>query len=303
MSLISCYSELAVQLSEKSLCSNYKNVSNSVSTNLVPSIQTATTNLYKATLSTGIHHLITVTWCRNGTSQGLQISSGDDPTTVFRINTSSRLFRKKRGSKSFEIKDSKLEIFYDLSSAQYRAGAEPVERYYVVIMVDSELVLTIGDMSEEIAYKKLKTHIQNAKLCLISRREYFSGNAVYSTKAQFSDAGTCHDILIRCTGKDESVKNPTLIVCIDKRVKIRIKRLRWNFRGNQTIFVDGLSVDILWDVHDWFYTSGSGAGTGSGHAVFMFRTRNRLDGRLWSEDKVDRKDDDEFSLLIYATKS
>ncbi|KAJ0480492.1 hypothetical protein HanIR_Chr13g0632311 [Helianthus annuus] len=62
----------------------------------------------------------------------------------------------------------------------------------------------------------------------------------------------------------------------------------------------------MWDVHDWFFGSGSGSGTrtGSGHAVFLFRTRNGVDSRLWLEDKVRTKDEmKEFSLLVYATKS
>jgi hypothetical protein len=32
-----------------------------------------------------------------------------------------------------------------------------------------------------------------------------------------------------------------------------VKQLQWNFRGNQTIFVDNLLVDLMWDVHDWFF--------------------------------------------------
>ncbi|KAI3716563.1 hypothetical protein L1987_67527 [Smallanthus sonchifolius] len=300
MGLMSCYSELAVQVSEKSSCSNYKTVSNSISPNLIPSIQTAVTNLYKTTLSSSTHHLITVTWCRTSTTQGLQINSGDDPTTAFRLNTNSRLFRKKRGSKAFEINNSKYEVFYDLSSAQYGAGAEPVEGYYVVVMVNSELGLFLGDTSDEATFKIIKTQKQVAKFTLISRREHFSGNTLYSTKAQFSGAGAWHDVLIRCTGEEDGVKIPTLSVCIDKRVVIRVKRLQWNFRGNQTIFVDGLQVDLMWDVHDLFFTSGSG----SRHAVFLFRTRNGLDSRLWLEDPVKMKDEKkEFSFLVYATKS
>lgn len=310
MGLISCYSELAIQVSEKSSCSNYKNVSNSISPNLVPSIQTAATNIYKTTLSSGDHHVITVTWCRNAATQGLQINSGDDPTTAFRLNTNSRLFRKKKGSKVFESNDAKFEVSYDLSNAVYGSGAEPVEGYYVIIMVGSELGLFIGDMADEAVVKKVKTLKKVAKFSLVSRREHFYGNTLYSTKAKFSDTGSCHDILIRATGDDDDVKNPTLSVCIDKRVVIRVKRLQWNFRGNQTIFVDGLSVDLMWDVHDWFFNSGSetgsgsGSGSGSGHAVFMFRTRNGFDSRLWLEDKVKKKDEKkEFSLLIYANKS
>ncbi|KAL4591669.1 hypothetical protein LXL04_004639 [Taraxacum kok-saghyz] len=303
MRLINCYSELSVQVSESSSCSSYKNVSSCVSPNIViPSIQTAAMNLYKTTLSTGTDHLITVTWCRNATTQGLQINSGDDPTTGFRLNTSSRFFRKKKGSKAFEINNTKFEVFYDLSSAEYDVGAEPVDGYYVLVMVDSELALFLGDMAEETVGKKVKTNKQIGKFSLLSRREHFYGNKLYATKARFSDAGTCHDIVIQCTGNDDGVKYPSLSVYIDKHVVIRVKRLRWNFRGNQTIFVDGLSVDLMWDVHDWFFNTGSGSGygSGSGHGVFLFKTRNGLDSRLWLEDKGKKK---EFSLLIYATRS
>ncbi|KAK9072652.1 hypothetical protein SSX86_009087 [Deinandra increscens subsp. villosa] len=321
MGLISCYSELAVQVSQKSSCSSYRTVSNSVSPNLTPSIQTAATNLYKTILSSGNHHVIAVTWCRSSTAQGLHINSGDDPTTGFRLNTNTRLFRKKRGSKVFEINGSKFEVFYDLSAAQYGAGAEPVDGYYVLVTVDSELGLFVGDMSAEAVFKKVKNGkeiSQITKFSLVSRREHFYGKTLYSTKAKFSDAGNFHDILIRCGGEDDGGKNPnqnptrTLSVWIDKRVVIRVKRLQWNFRGNQTVFVDGLAVDLMWDVHDWFFTSGSesgpgvGSGSGSGHGVFMFRTRNGSDSRLWLEDEMKTKEKDqkkEFSLLVFAAKS
>ncbi|KAI3722118.1 hypothetical protein L2E82_33146 [Cichorium intybus] len=305
MDLISCYSQYAVQVSESSSCSSYTSASSCiVSPNLIPSTQTAVCCLYKTTLSTGEHHIITVTWYRNATTQGLQINSGNDSSTAFRLNTHSRLFRKKKGSKSFEINDSKFEVYYDLSSAQYGAGAEPIEGYYVLIMVDSELGLIIGDMPEESAVKKLKTNKQIGKFSLLSRKEHFSGNTHYATKAKFSDTGSSHDILIRCTGENEGLKYPVLVVYIDKRVVIRVKRLQWNFRGNQTIFLDGLLVDLMWDVHDWFFNNESGSG--SGHAVFMFRTRSGLDSRLWLEEKIVKSDDDHkkgFSLLVYATKS
>ncbi|XP_071730483.1 uncharacterized protein [Rutidosis leptorrhynchoides] len=315
MGLISCYSELSIQVSErtKTSCSNYKSVTNSVSPNLIPSIQTAVTNLYKTTLSTRTQHSITVTWCRKAATQGLQINSGDDPTTAFRLNTNSRLFRKKKGNKAFYINNIKFEVFYDLSAAVYGAGAEPVEGYYVLIMVESELGLFIGDMSDEAMVKKVKgdnnNFKENVKFNLVSRREHFYGNTLYSTKAKFSEGGRFHDVLIQCTGENDGVKNPGLVVCIDKRVVIRVKRLQWNFRGNQTIFVDGLSVDLMWDVHNWFFNSGheNGSGHGSCNAVFMFRTRNGVDSRLWlleDNNKMKMKDEkNEFSLLIYATKS
>ncbi|KAI3811165.1 hypothetical protein L1987_20883 [Smallanthus sonchifolius] len=103
---------------------------------------------------------------------------------------------KKKENKSFEINDSKFEIYYDLSLAQYGAGAELVEGYYVLIMVDSELGMLIGDLTEESTMKKLKSHKQISKFALISRKEHFS------------DTGSWHDVLIQCAGETEGLKYP-----------------------------------------------------------------------------------------------
>ncbi|XVF46860.1 hypothetical protein PTKIN_Ptkin03bG0062100 [Pterospermum kingtungense] len=296
--IVACFSENAVNVSHAS-CSTYS-TNACISPSLVPSAQNTVTCIYKVILSTQKQLLIKVTWCKNQTGQGLSINFGDDPSTCLKLNTNLRFFRKKKGNKVFESDHSKIEVFWDLSTAKYDAGPEPVDGFYVLVMVDSEIGLILGDMAEEIVTKKFKTTNKVAKVSLISRREHYSGNTLYSTKAQFCDTGIVHDILIRCSGEHEGPKHPVLSVCIDKKTVIRVKRLQWNFRGNQTIFVDGLLVDLMWDVHDWFFNP---AITGS--AVFMFRTRSGLDSRLWLEERLVQKDQDrvEFSLLIYACKS
>ncbi|XP_076954304.1 uncharacterized protein LOC143628661 [Bidens hawaiensis] len=284
--LVSCYNQYAVQVSESSSCSSYTCVT---SPNLIPSIQTAVTSLYKTALSTGDIHLIAVTWYRTATAQGLHISSGNHPAPAFRLSTHSGLFWKKKGGKSFKINGSKFEIYYDLSSAPYGPGVKLVEGYYILITVDSELGLVVGDMTDEPTIMKLKTRKRIGKFSLISCKEYFSSNMVYSTKARFEDTGSWHDIMIRCTRENDRLRYPALLVCIDKRVVVRVKRLQWNFRGNQPIFLDGLLVDLMWDVHDWFFNpySGSGSESGSGHGVFIFRTRSGLNSSLWLEEKCD----------------
>ncbi|XP_057805472.1 uncharacterized protein LOC131020571 [Salvia miltiorrhiza] len=294
--ITSCLSEYAVQISETSCSSN-----SCISPNLIPSVQNAVTCLYKTTLSNQKQIPVTLTWHRNSLSQGLTISFGDDHSAAVKLTTNSRLFRKLKGSKTLDFHSTTIEISYDLSAARYEAGPEPVDGYYVFIAVDSELGPILGDIN--MAPPRLKSSPRIAKFSLVSRQEHFSGNTLYSTKARFHDGGAAHDVVIQCGGESEGLKHPVLSVCIDKKTVIRVKRLQWNFRGNQTIFLDGLLVDLMWDVYDWFCSPGSGSGPG--YAVFMFRTRSGMDSRLWLEEKMMRKDQDnlDFSFIIYACKN
>nr|KJB35340.1 hypothetical protein B456_006G109900 [Gossypium raimondii] len=265
--IVSCFSENAVNVSHSS-CSSYS--SNAcIAPSLAPSVQNAVTGVYRLILSTQKQLLIRVTWCKNQTGQGLSINIGDDPSTSFKLNTNLRFFRKKKGNKVIESDHSKIEVFWDLSTAKYDTGPEPVDGFYVLVMADSEIGLVLGDMAEETVTKKFKNATPGAKVSLIS------------------------------SGEHEGLKHPVLSVCIDKKTVIRVKRLQWNFRGNQTIFVDGLLVDLMWDAYDWFFNPVTGS------AVFLFRTRSGLDSRLWLEEKLVQKDQDrvEFSLLIHACKN
>ncbi|CAI9768572.1 unnamed protein product [Fraxinus pennsylvanica] len=288
----SCFSEYTVQVSDTS-CSSYSKNS-CTSPGLIPSIQNAVTCLYRTILSTQKQFLISATWYKNNISQGLNITFGNDPSTAIKLNSNLRLFRKLKGSKSLEFDNSKIEVFWDFSTARYHTGPEPVDGYYVFLTVDSELGLILGDMGEEASIKKLNSGTQMAKFSLVSRQEHISGSSLYSTKAKFCENGAAHDISIRCSGENEGLKHSVLTVCIDKKMVIRVKRLQWNFRGNQIIFLDGLLVDLLWDVHDWFFNPAA-----SGYAVFLFRTRSGMGSRLWLEEKLD-EEKDEFSLMIYA---
>ncbi|KAG6433084.1 hypothetical protein SASPL_104691 [Salvia splendens] len=300
--LTSCFSEYAVQISDTS-CSTYS-ANSCISPNLTPSVQNAVTSLYKTTLSNHKQIPVTLTWTRNTLSQGLTISFGDDQSTpaLFKLTTNSRIFRKLKGAKTLDFHTTAIEIFYDLSAARYDSGPEPIDGFYLFIALDSELGPILGDAAPEAYFRRLKSGARIAQFSLVSRQEHFSGNTLYSTKARFHEGGAPHEIVIQCGGGGEQ---PVLSVFIDKKTVIRVKRLQWNFRGNQTIFLDGLLVDLMWDVYDWFCSPGSGSGSGPGYAVFMFRTRSGMDSRLWLEEKMMRKDQDkhDFSFFIFACKN
>lgn len=306
-SIATCYNEHAIKVSD-SYCSGPSNRAY-VTPKSTPSIPNEVTCIYKAKLLNHKQLLITLTWYNRISGQGFIVNVDE-----YKINSSSfweskssnsnsERLQKQKGARTFQSCNLKIEVFWDFSTANYdNGGLEPTNGFYLLILADSEVGLILGDKIEEVVdLKKYRTVISQKKFSLVSRSEHFSGNAVYSTKAQFCDSGITHDILIKWDRDDEGgSKSPVVTVSIDNKKIFQVKRLKWNFRGNQAIFLDGLLVDLMWDIHDWLFKPKSGC------AVFMFRTRSGLDSRLWLEEKVlEHKGQDrpEFSLLICACKT
>lgn len=300
-SIATCYSEHAIKVSD-SYCSGPSSQAYLIS-NLTPSIPHEVTCIYKAELSTGKQLLVTLTWSNNLTGRGFAINFGENPSKSNQSKLSSsykQRLEKNKGIKTIQFYNFEVEVFWDTSTAEYDKRPEPINGYYVIVLVDSELGLVLGDKDDDLDVKKTKTGISKAKFSLVCRSEHFSGIAVCSTKAKFCDTGIAHDIVIKCGGEYQGSKSSVLSVFIDTKVVFRVKRLRWNFRGNQAIFLDGSLVDMMWDVHDWVFNPTSG------YAIFMFRTRSGLHSRLWLEEKIlEHKGQEraEFSLLICACKN
>ncbi|KAJ7971499.1 DUF868 family protein [Quillaja saponaria] len=301
--ITSCYNEHAIKVSD-SYCSGPSNKA-CVSPKQSPSIRDAVTCIYKVKLSNQNKQLlITITWGKKIVGQGFTMNIDNNTLFPSMSNGNSQQLLKKKGTKTFQSCNLKVKVFWDLSAANYDTGPEPINGFYIIVLVDSEIGLILGDKDiheESLDMKKFKAEgqIKLARFSLVSRIEKFSGNAVYSTKAQFSETGMTHHIVVKCGDEDEgsNSKRPVLCVYIDKKMIFQVKRLKWNFRGNQAIFLDGLLVDMMWDVHDWFFNPTSGS------AVFLFRTRSGLDSRLWLEEKIlELKEQDRigFSLLISA---
>ncbi|KAF8009526.1 hypothetical protein BT93_J0511 [Corymbia citriodora subsp. variegata] len=315
--IISCFSEDSISFSNPSCSHPSKNAF--ISPSPLPSVQNAVTCVYRTILSKHKKQLlITISWFTAQTGHRDVLMSFDhDPSSSFRLGTNSGLFRKNRSQyRKVEHQSSEIEVFWDFSKAVYETGPEPVDGFYVLVTVDSELGLVLGDMAtQEAISKKLKVCASGdrAKFSMVSRREHLSGDSMYSTKARFGMTGIVHDVLINHRDEREGQKDPVLYVYVDKKIVLRVKRLQWNFRGSQTIFVDGSAIDLLWNVHDWFFVPGTRC------ATFMFRTRNETSSaaiatttddseRFWLEEKLAMQEEEEshrsdFSLLICASKS
>ncbi|KAF5743349.1 hypothetical protein HS088_TW09G01417 [Tripterygium wilfordii] len=215
-------------------------------------------------------HLHPLDSAANGGSSPLSLS---DPLTIstlsFHLRIKPFFFWKKHGSKKLHFINQEnkktrrptVQIFWDLSKAKFGSvpRPEPQSGFYVAVVIDGEMTLLDGDLTKE-AYSKTKAKRPERNQGLVLRREHLFGNRVYTTKARFG--GKNREISIDCSVDSDA----RLCFSVDNKRVLLIKRLKWKFRGNETIEVDGVPVQISWDVYNWFFDEFK-----SGHAVFMFR--------------------------------
>lgn len=249
---------------------------------------------YKMKLG-GRSRVITVTWCKNGMGQDLCVAVGESLASRFvcKVEMKPWNFWRKQGSwKSSDIIDgNRVEVFWNLGSAKFVAGPEPERGYYVAVVWNEEMVLLLGDMEEE-AYRKTKSRA-SVKAVLVSREEHVLGKECFATVARFGDEERSHEVSIECQTKRAG--DPALVISVDRELAVEVKHLLWKFRGNGTIYVEGVPVEILWDVHDWLFNPGLGH-----HALFYFKSMMQPLDSPTSKDMNDCGIPSDFCLLINA---
>lgn len=158
------------------------------------------------------------------------------------------------------------------------------------MIVDGEMALLVGDSVKE-AYARVKSAKPPANpQALLLRKEHVFGARVFSTKARFG--GKNREISIDCR-VDEDAR---LCFSVDGKLVLQVKRLRWKFRGNEKVEIDGVPVQISWDVYNWLFQSkASGEGGGGGHAVFMFRFESDPE----DEERKEEERSDENGVVVW----
>uniref|UniRef100_A0A5B7AHL4 DUF868 domain-containing protein n=1 Tax=Davidia involucrata TaxID=16924 RepID=A0A5B7AHL4_DAVIN len=257
----SCFGENGVQVADSSSPSTGRTAQNSV------------TCVYQCRLSS-ISCLITVTWTKNLMGQCLSVGIDDSTSQCLcKVDIKPWVFSKRKGCKNLGVDDNIIDIHWDLSSAKFGSGPEPLEGFYLAVVFNQEMVLLLGDLRKE-AYRKIDAAPVACKASFIAKREHIFGKKFYSVKAQFCDRGQMHDITIEC--ETVGINDPWLVIRLDSKAVMQVKHLRWKFRGNHTILVDGIPVEVFWDVHNWLF------GNVMGSAVFMFQTCLSVsDEKLW----------------------
>ncbi|KAG8370009.1 hypothetical protein BUALT_Bualt14G0092300 [Buddleja alternifolia] len=259
----SCFGENGVQVADTS-CS---------SVGLSKSCQNSVTCVYKCKFH-GKSCLISIMWSKNLIGQCLSVEIDDaSHQCICKVDVKPSLFSKRKGSKCLDVNSAKIEVFWDLCLARFGSGPEPLEGYYIAIVLKGEIVLLVGDLRKE-AFKKTGAISSLSNAIFISKREHISGKRVFGTKARFSDNGPTHDLKIEFDPNCND--DPALLIRVDAKTVMQVKHLRWKFRGNCSILVDGLQVEVFWDVHNWLF------GSGLGNGVFMFQTSLSAE-KMWSE--------------------
>ncbi|PIN24007.1 hypothetical protein CDL12_03250 [Handroanthus impetiginosus] len=172
-------------------------------------------------------------------------------------------YNKRRGSTKLNLINihKPATIFWDLSSAKYGSGPEPLSGFYVAIVIDSEIILLVGESLEEAHSVIRSTGAARNRFPspMILRREHVRGTKLYSTMV--SIGGHERNISIEC----RLVENPRLCFSIDNQRVLQIKHLKWKFRGNESIEIDGNCVQVSWDVYKLLFDHRD-----NGYALFMF---------------------------------
>ncbi|CAK9309983.1 unnamed protein product [Citrullus colocynthis] len=294
----SCFGENGVQIADSSSSSS------SSSSSISKAAQNLVTCVYQCKLR-GRLSFIVLTWTKHLMGQGLSLQIQNSVNQCLcKVDIKPWLFSKKKGSKIFEIESSKMEIHWDLTNAKFGCGPEPEEGFFVAVVYDGELIFFVGDSPSKIAA------VSAAAAVFVARREHVFGKKLYSAKAQFSEKGETHNVSIECD--TVGLKEPSLVIRIDSKTAMQIKRLKWKFRGNHTIVVDGIPVQVMWDVHNWLFGNSA-----MSSAVFMFQTHKSSGSHSQSsllnssssssycqqQFKDSKLQGLDFSLILYAWRN
>lgn len=226
--------------------------------------------------------------------------------------------RRRRGTRSVSLEDdfgagaagpsgccSQVAVFWDLTAARYDASPEPHCGYYFVAVAGAEeVVLAVGDLAAEFIAEKFEGRVPEAGAAFslpVARRERVvapNPAAMHTARrVRFAEGGPEHEVSVGCSGGGVGGAEEELWVSVDGKRAVQARRPRLNFRGNQTVFVDGAPVDVMWDLHGWWFREPP-----VGCAVVMLRARSALESRLWLEEE-EAAAAPGFSLVVQAFRS
>ncbi|KQJ93891.1 hypothetical protein BRADI_3g07292v3 [Brachypodium distachyon] len=244
------------------------------------SAQCSAMSAYLAKIS-GAERLVSAVWHKSIINQSFTItidrppcggggddagSEDDDGSTLisYKVEMKPWPFWSKKGLKSFYLDGDRVDLVWDLRTARFTTSSpEPAHGYYVALVNNEEVVLVFGDQKKE-AYKRAKTRPSLIDPVPVCRRESVVGRRSFVGRAKLTGKKEYHDIAVESLLAGP--REPEMSIAVEGHVVVRVKNLQWKFRGNETVIVDEVPVQVLWDVHDWIF-----AGPGATQAVFVLK--------------------------------
>nr|XP_034580788.1 uncharacterized protein LOC117844131 [Setaria viridis] len=269
------------------------------------SLQAATASVYRVALSSRKELRISVTWTRGiagagaGSAAGapaagvtglaVAVDDGSRALPLAAVGTPRRttapappagaqhFLQKKRGTRSFATEaGTAVCIYWDTAEAKYQqpGSPEPSRDYHLAVVADGELV-------------------RGGTAAFPHSAAAARAQLVHTTRCRFRDDGAEHEVTVACRGEEWGAGGPSsrdgeVAVSVDGKKVVEARRVKWNFRGNRTaVLGDGAVVEVMWDVHDWWF---AGASPGGGGAQFMVKARGAADGgRVWMDEEMASK--------------
>jgi hypothetical protein len=75
-----------------------------------------------------------------------------------------------------------------------------------------------------------------------------------------------------------------LWITINRENAAEVRWVGWGFQGNRAaVLPDREVIDVMWDVHDWWFDGRDGADNG---AQFMVKARAEKEGRVWMVEET-----------------
>ncbi|KAF6153848.1 hypothetical protein GIB67_001081 [Kingdonia uniflora] len=215
----------------------------------------------------GMCRNVTVLWCKNFVNLSLHITvdiPGDENTHIYKIEIKPWQFWSKKGLKSFEVEGKRVDVFWDLRAAKFPTNSpEPSGDYYVALVYAEEVMLLLGDLKKK-AYKKTKSRPSLVDAILVYKKEHVFAKKSFTTRGKFDQMKKEHEIVVE--NSFAGPRDPEMWISVDGIVLVHITNLQWKFRGNQTILINKMPVQVYWDVHDWMFGT-----PGAGHGLFIFK--------------------------------
>ncbi|XP_074296562.1 uncharacterized protein LOC141626863 [Silene latifolia] len=189
--------------------------------------------------------------------------------TTCKVDLKSWHFWGRKGYKSFEIEINNQEqhqlfVYWDLRAAKFAGTSpEPCSDYYLALVSDEEVVLLLGDYKKK-AYKRTKKRPALIDAVQYLKKEIVYAKKSFATRARFVEGKAEHEVVV-----ESSVigpKDPEMWISIDGIILIHVNNLQWKFRGNETVVVNKIPIQVFWDVHAWIFCS-----PGSGYGLFVFK--------------------------------